>query len=196
MLVANHARAVVYHAIGEARRRDKAVVDTGDLLMGLLASYDAVTRAVWREFGISAESLRDVLAAQAHRGATPVATPLVAPTRGEVGMRDDVVAQRPTAFSVGARQVLGRAFTHARAHGARRLGAAHLLLAITAQDDCDRARVLLSALDVDVAALAGAVCRRLSGSLRVGGGHAFGTTRSSSGPSDGLWPSSERSGSR
>jgi ATP-dependent Clp protease ATP-binding subunit ClpA len=192
MLVANHARAAVYHAISEARRRNKAVVDTGDLLMGLLVSHDVVTRAVWREFGIVAESLREVLAAKARSGATPV----LAPARGGAGMRDDVVAQRPTCFSVEARQVLRGAFTLARAHGARRLGAAHLLLAITTQEDCDRARALLSALDVDAVALAHAVCQQLTGSRRAGNGHTCGTTRSSPGPSDGLWPPSERSGSR
>jgi ATP-dependent Clp protease ATP-binding subunit ClpA len=191
MLVANHARAAVCHAISEARRRNEAVVDTGDLLMGLLVSHDVVTRAVWRDLGITAESIRDVLAAEARRGATPVLTPV----HSGLG-RHDVVAQRPTSFSVEARQVLRHAFTHARAHRARRLGAAHLLLAITTQDDCDRARLLLSALDVDVVALAQAVRRQLTRSRRAGSGHTFGTTRSSPGPSDGLWPPSERSGSR
>jgi ATP-dependent Clp protease ATP-binding subunit ClpA len=191
MLVANYARAAVCHAISEARRRNKAVVDTGDLLMGLLVSHDVVTRAVWRDLGIAAESIRDVIAAEARRGATPGLTPV----SSGLG-RDDVVAQRPTSFSVEARQVLRRAFTLARAHRARRLGAAHLLLAITTQDDCDRARVLLSALDVDVVALAQAVRRQLTRSRRAGSDHTFGTTRSSPGPSDGLWPPSERSGSR
>jgi ATP-dependent Clp protease ATP-binding subunit ClpA len=192
MLVANHARAAVYHAIAEARRGNRAVVDTGDLLMGLLVSPDVVTRAVWRELGITGQSVRDVLAEEARRGVTPVLTP----ARGGAGMGDDVVAQRPTSFSVEARHVLRRAFTHAQAHRARRLGAAHLLLAIATQGDCDRALVLLSALDVDVVALAHAVCRQLTGSRGAGGVHTCGTTRSPPGPSDGLWPPSERSGSR
>lgn len=156
MLVGGHARAVVRHAIAETRRRNAGVVDTEDLLAGLIASHDAVVREVWRELGIVAVPVR---------GAAP------APAHGASALREEPVPRRPTLLSAEARRVLGRAFLHARAHGARRLGAGHLLLAIAAESPDDPARRALSELGVDVDALARAACRRLTGNRRPCDGH-------------------------
>lgn len=158
MLVANQARVAVYHAIAAAHRQHRSVVDTTDLLVGVIASHDVVIRMVWQELGVDPAAL----------GA------LVAWVRTPIRTRRRTVALRPTAFSADARLVLRRAFIHAREHHARVLGASHLLLAITAQDTDHGVRNLLSALDVDSAALATAVCRRLTASPRTCGGHACG----------------------
>jgi ATP-dependent Clp protease ATP-binding subunit ClpA len=151
VLVANQARVAVYHAIAAARRRHTAVVDTTDLLTGVIASRDVVVRMVWQELGVDPAALGAVVAMS---------------MRAPVPPRRRVVALRPTAFSADARRVLRHAFMHARQHHARVLGAGHLLLAITAQDTDDGVRSLLSALDIDGMALARALCRRLTASQR------------------------------
>ena len=160
MLVADQARAVVYHAIAAARRSNAAVVDTGHLLTGVIAAQDTLVRAVWQELGVDPRRLRDALAAagaSATRGRHGVAK------RRSAVLAGRVPPPRPAAFSTGARRVLGDAFVLARAHGARRLRPAHLLLAIVAQREDGPARDLLATLDVDLAALVHAVCVRLGG---------------------------------
>jgi ATP-dependent Clp protease ATP-binding subunit ClpA len=160
MLVADQARAVVYHAIAAARRSNAAVVDTGHLLTGVIAAQDALVRAVWQELGVDPRRLRDALASagtSATRGRHGVAK------RRSAVLAGRVPPPRPSAFSAGARRVLGDAFVLARAQGARRLHPGHLLLAIVAQRDDGPARDLLSTLDVDLAALVHAVCVRLAG---------------------------------
>jgi ATP-dependent Clp protease ATP-binding subunit ClpA len=162
MLVAMSARIAVSCAITEARRTRKAMVDTGDLLVGVTVSRDTVVREVCAELGIDLSGVRRVLEAgrrdvDAHppTGGVPVVTRQYATRRRRIHTRP------PVAFSAAARRVLGRAFTHARAHGARRLAAGHLLLAIAAQASGDPARRALAELGVDADALARAVCRRL-----------------------------------
>lgn len=142
------------------------MVDTTDLLAGVIASHDAVVRMVWQELGVDPAALGAMVAMS---------------MRTPIPPRRRVVALRPTAFSADARRVLRHAFMHAREHHARMLGASHLLLAITAQDTDDGVRSLLSALDIDGAALASAVCRRLSASRRSDDGHACGAAVSSRG---------------
>jgi ATP-dependent Clp protease ATP-binding subunit ClpA len=166
VLVANQARVAVYHAMAAARRRNRAVVDTADLLAGVIASHDMVVRMVWQELGVDPVALGAVVTMSMRAPNPP---------------RRRVVALRPTAFSADARRVLRHAFMHAREHHARMLGASHLLLAIIAQDTDDGVRNLLSALDVDGVALARAVCRCLTGSGRSYDGHACGAALCSRG---------------
>lgn len=168
MLVANQARIAVYHAIAAAHRRNNPVVETADLLAGVIASHDLVVRMVWQELGVDPAVLGAMV---------------VGPVRTSIPTRRRVVALRPTAFSADARRVLGRAFMHAREHHARMLGASHLLLAITAHDTDDSVRGLLSALDVDGVVLARALCRRLTDARRTCDGQACGATLSSRGRS-------------
>ena len=167
-MVANQARVAVYHAIATARRRNRAVVDTTDLLAGVIASRDSVIRTIWKELDVDPAALRAIVARS---------------MRAPIPPRRHAIVLRPTAFSADARQVLRRAFLHARDHHARVLGASHLLLAITTQDGDDGVRSLLSALDVDGVALAQAVCRRLTASRRSSDGHACGAATSSRGAS-------------
>jgi ATP-dependent Clp protease ATP-binding subunit ClpA len=160
MLVAEQARVAVYHAVSEACLGRAPVVDTGHLLAGVIAVRDTVVRAVWQDLGVDPGHLRSALSAGA--GSTVRMRHTLTSRRTAV-LAGHAPATRPTAFSAGARRVLGDAFVLARAHRARRLGPGHLLLAIAAQHDDDPAIGLLSALDVDIPALARAVCVRLTG---------------------------------
>jgi ATP-dependent Clp protease ATP-binding subunit ClpA len=172
MLVATQARIAVYHAVTEARRMSRPTVDTADLLVGVTVCRDAVVRAVWEELDVDLTGMRRVLAAgrgQVDAGPAIALAPIM--THRYIARHRRMHPGRPMAFSAGARRVLGRAFTHARAHGARRLDAGHLLLAIADQAPGDPARGVLYELGVDADALAQAVCRRLSRTRRSCDGH-------------------------
>lgn len=164
------ARAVVSAAVAEAQERGDRRVGTEHLLLGVLASTNALVRDVTQAGGMDLARARralheadaDALTAIGIDGDVlppPPSEPTRTPATRWRGPR-----RRPShrPFTGGAKQTLVAALHEAAALRHSWIGTEHLLLALTAQTRPDPAAQLFAALDVDAPALRAAVERRLA----------------------------------
>jgi ATP-dependent Clp protease ATP-binding subunit ClpA len=164
----HEARAVVIGAVGEAERRRDRHVGTEHLLLGVIASEDPLTHAVIDAAGLDLQRARqaldtgdlDALAAIGVDVRTMPTQEPDPPARRTFGRFRRPSGHLP--FTGGAKQTLESTLRHALGRGDRHIGIEHILLALTDGSARDPAHQLLTALDIDVAALRADLERRLS----------------------------------
>lgn len=148
------AKAAVVAAVEEAERRRDRHIGTEHLLLGLSRSRAPVAAGTFSRFGVDVEAVRAALADEDAASLASVgvdvdrrlvdfgaATPLGASGRSRRLRGRD---HRP--FTGGAKQTLEQALMEAKLARDRRLGAEHILLALTARPDLDPAYRLFERL--------------------------------------------------
>lgn len=155
------ARSVVMAALGEAERRGDRHVGTEHLLLGLIASPDAVASTVVTDHDLDLHRARRTLSEADEAALAAVGVDVDGLPRPDrpIPRRGRRMPRSP--FTDGAKQTLEAALREALGHSHRHIGPEHVLLALCARTSPDPGVALLTALGASPTAVRASVEQHL-----------------------------------